>query len=130
MPKAGVPVCWPVLNLLNWLREAVTMTQAICFNCGELKFGAFVECKKCSTRPRTDDEFVLSLAMTDHYFDLLTLGKMGDSVKSGNPPKLDDETRKNLLTNLAEIKAQPIWSAIAGGSKPTSEPTKKRWKFW
>jgi len=46
------------------------MTMATCFNCGEIKFGAFVPCKHCGELPKEDDDWILSLAMTDHYFDL------------------------------------------------------------
>ena len=49
------------------------MTQAVCFKCGEIKFGAFVLCPHCNARPSADEELVLSLAMTDHYFDLATM---------------------------------------------------------
>ena len=53
------------------------MTQAVCFKCGEIKFGAFVLCPHCNARPSADEELVLSLAMTDHYFDLATMKQMG-----------------------------------------------------
>lgn len=53
------------------------MTQAVCFKCGEMKHGAFTDCPHCGGRPVTDDELVLSLAMTDHYFDLATMKQMG-----------------------------------------------------
>ena len=44
------------------------MTTAVCFRCGELKFGAFCPCQ-CGAMPQTEDELAISLAMTDHYFD-------------------------------------------------------------
>ena len=47
------------------------------FKCGEIKFGAFVLCPHCNARPSADEELVLSLAMTDHYFDLATMKQMG-----------------------------------------------------
>ena len=48
--------------------------------------------------PRSEDDLIISLAMTDHYFDMKTLKQMGASIrKNGEPPNLDPETRKNLL---------------------------------
>lgn len=58
------------------------MTQAVCFKCGEMKHGAFTDCPHCGGRPVTDDELVLSLAMTDHYFDLATMKQMGAQAQS------------------------------------------------
>ena len=106
------------------------MTQAICFSCGELKFGAFVDCKSCNERPQTDDELVLSLAMTDHYFDLSTLMQMGESIREGCPPQLDPKTRENLLLNLANLKKQRVWKLMTQSQMKLPKISKKWWKFW
>lgn len=47
--------------------------------------------------------FVLSLAMTDHYFDLATMKQMGAAVKEGKPPHLLLRPRKVLsgISNAA-----------------------------
>ena len=45
------------------------MTMAICFKCGKMKFGAFTQCPECNGEPKTDDEFVISLVMTDHLYN-------------------------------------------------------------
>jgi hypothetical protein len=60
------------------------MTVAVCFRCGERKVGAFGACGKCGVQPITDDDLVLSLAMTDHYFDRPTLAQMGDRISSSH----------------------------------------------
>jgi len=101
------------------------MTQAVCFSCGEMKFGAFTACKQCGKLPRTDDELVLSLAMTDHYFKLDTMLQMGQSVKDGHPPHLDETTRKNLLEDLAKLRKTPVGKLLGGIAQP--EQTKKKW---
>jgi hypothetical protein len=106
------------------------MTRAICYACGDFKFGAFVECKSCGERPNSDDDFVLSLAMTDHYFDLSTLTEMGEAVKSGDPPKLDSKTRTDLLAKLEEFKSGPLWEVISGQKQAQSKPTRKWWKLF
>ena len=53
------------------------MTQAVCFKFGEMKHGSFTDCPHCMGRPVTDDELVLSLAMTDYYLNLATMKQMG-----------------------------------------------------
>jgi hypothetical protein len=101
------------------------MTQAVCFRCGEIKFGAFVVCPHCGGKPKTDDELVLSLAMTDHYFQIGVMRQMGDGIKNGTPPNLDEATRNNLLENLAEIRKTPVGKLL--GDSPRSERKKSKW---
>ena len=73
------------------------MTSAICCNCGEFKFGAFCECEECGHIPKTDDDLVLSLVMTDHYFDTDALESMGLAVREGNPPSVDPQTHAEFI---------------------------------
>jgi hypothetical protein len=76
------------------------MTMAVCFKCGVIKFGAFVPCPECAACPKTEDDLALSLAMTDHYFDLPTLDQMGASVREGKPPHLDPESHAQLVQQI------------------------------
>ena len=99
------------------------MTTATCFNCGEIKFGAFVICPHCNKLPFSDDELILSLAMTDHYFQNDVLIQMGKSIKDGHPPHLDETTRENLLNDLKKIRNSDFSHLIEGGKKMT----KKKW---
>jgi hypothetical protein len=78
------------------------LTIAVCWKCGESKFGAFTPCGKCKAMPGSEDDLALSLAMTDHYFDMATLKQMGASIASGNPPQLDPETRENLIKTVRQ----------------------------
>jgi hypothetical protein len=71
------------------------MTIAVCYMCGELKFGAFNSCGKCGGSPKTEDDFALSLAMTDHYFDKPTLEKMGADLKMESRPTLIPRLENN-----------------------------------
>jgi hypothetical protein len=43
------------------------MTKAICMNCGERKFGAFVDCPKCKFRPQTLLDLTMSEMYSDHH---------------------------------------------------------------
>ena len=80
------------------------MTQAVCYNCGAEKFGAFVPCSECHVAPKTEDALVMSLALTDHYFDLDVLSEIGESIREGGePPNLDANSREHLLKQIREI---------------------------
>ena len=83
------------------------MTQAVCFSCGDLKVGAFTVCSSCGIKPKTDEDMVLSLAMTDHYFDISTLKRMSEMVKRGERVELDESTREMLLNCLVEYRNAP-----------------------
>lgn len=85
------------------------MTTAVCFQCGHLKFGSFLACEECQAKPRTDDELIVSLAMSDHYFDQATLDSMGEYIKEhGHPPQLDPESEKVFRRNFEEVKASGV----------------------
>jgi hypothetical protein len=109
------------------------MTTAVCFKCGEIKFGAFVPCPKCQAVPQTEDDLALAMAMTDHYFDRPTLEEMGRSVAAGKPPSLDPETRAGLIKAMRESGVldrfqKTASSAEARDARPA--PRKPWWKFW
>lgn len=114
------------------------MTMAVCHNCGEIKFGAFVPCPKCHDFPQTEDELILSLAMTDHYFDMRTLRQMGSAVRNGTPPNLDPETRARLSHDLRSsgilAKMQGMISEMRDQQDFDSDddppPKKTWWRFW
>lgn len=107
------------------------MTKAVCVFCGDMKFGAFNACKACSRRPTADDDVILSLAMTDHYFSDSDLSNMGCNIKLGKPPKLDEETRKNLQKTLDNFKLTPAGRAMFGATFESGfRKPKKWWKIW
>jgi hypothetical protein len=107
------------------------MTQAVCFKCGEMKHGVFTKCSHCGERPVTDDELVLSLAMTDHYFDSTTIKQMGAAVAGGKPPNLDEKSRQDLLKQLENARKTPVGRLLGGGilvpqkKKANGGPSKK-----
>jgi hypothetical protein len=99
------------------------MTKAVCFKCGDIKWGALNRCKKCGALPRSDDELTLSLAFTDHYFDLATLQEIGRNIEMGNPPQLDDAIRAKLLPAVNEAKRLTgIGRPVAKKPPPKREP--------
>ena len=85
------------------------MTKAVCFQCGHLKFGSFLPCDLCQAKPQTDEELIVSMAMSDHYFDQPTMESMGKYIKeNGHPPQLDPESEKVFRRNFEEAKASGV----------------------
>jgi hypothetical protein len=113
------------------------VTQAVCFKCGVIKFGAFVACPECSAAPQTEDDLALSLAMTDHYFDVPTLEQMGAAVRDGHSPHLDPQTHAKLIETIRQSSeiAKSLGASVSpdekasrvGDQRPQGKPW---WKFW
>lgn len=73
------------------------MTIAVCFNCGNIKFGAFSECDKCNKIPETHKEKALSMVLTDHFHNEEKLKYFGKSISEGIIIKLEKETEERWL---------------------------------
>ena len=69
-----------------------------------MKFGAFVECSACHAMPESDDDLVLSIALTDHYLPAEALIRESDLVKRGIRPVVEDAFRTRLLTQLPQVQ--------------------------
>jgi hypothetical protein len=101
------------------LTGEIKLTIAICFSCGEQKFGAFTRCGGCKSEPVSDDELVLSLSMTDHYFDHRTLEQMAQAVRRGDPPRIDPKSREMLLQKLSQFKQTQLGSRMISAKQKT-----------
>lgn len=84
------------------------MTQAVCFNCGAIKFGAFVTCPECAERPRENRELVLSLAMTDQYFDMSTLQRMAADIAAGESLHLQADQEQQMLEQIERLGVRQL----------------------
>ena len=56
------------------------MTIALCFNCGDTKFGALLSCQKCSADPTGN--ISLDVLFTDHNFSTQILSEFGSVIKA------------------------------------------------
>jgi hypothetical protein len=64
------------------------MTIALCFKCGDTKFGALLECQKCDAPPTGN--ISLDILFTDHKFSVETLSEFGDVIKAISSASDDD----------------------------------------
>ncbi len=55
------------------------MTWALCFHCGEIKFGAICPCPKCNVASTGD--ISLDILFSDHRFSRATLEKFGQVIQ-------------------------------------------------
>lgn len=82
------------------------MTIALCVKCGVEKFGSFTRCPECGFVPETEEDFIYSLALSDHYFSKDTLGEIGASIKtSGRAPRLPRDQEDQFRQAVRQDKA-------------------------
>src|SRR5258705_6848635 len=68
---------------------------------------------------------MLSLAFTDHYFDLEKLQRIGRDIEMGNPPHLDEATKSKLSPAVQEAK---MMLGIDRTAK--QQASSKRWRLF
>jgi hypothetical protein len=67
-------------------------TTALCFNCGELHFGALTPCDKCGFQPDMEN-FALWTTFSDHFMTPDTLQNFGKVMKTIAAETSDFEER-------------------------------------
>ena len=78
------------------------VTEAICWKCGESKFGGFAECSQCKAVPSDEDDLMFSLFLTDNYLSKQTMMEYQQRIRNGASLVLDDETRSFLRPSVVE----------------------------
>ena len=104
------------------------MTKAICFKCGEEKFGAFTLCKACQIRPQSEDELVSSLGLSDHHHSIAELEKLSLAIKEGLPIQFEPLQKELLMNEVCAFLQTPIGKMLTGQTAITNR--KKWWEFW
>jgi len=104
------------------------LTKAVCYHCGEFKKGAFTGCGSCKSAPNDDEEIVLSLALTDHYFDVATLSKFADAIKNGKKVDLTEAFRAELLETHEEFKSTILGKYFARSREARIDKSAKKGK--
>lgn len=93
-----------VAAVLSVINKGEHMTQAVCFNYGELKFGSFTECENCHRTPENDDDMAFSMALSDHYFSLEQLNEIGNKIKNGENVKLNDADKQRFISEMKDAR--------------------------
>jgi len=93
------------------------MTTAVCFKCGAMKTGTWVECDACGTMPHTEDDLIISMALSDNHpqMDQRALRQLGEHIRAGRPVKVDDESRANILKMIRALPQEQKQLARAMG---------------
>ena len=65
------------------------MTWALCFNCGEVKFGALRACPRCEVGPTGN--VALDMTFSDHHLEKETLEEFGAVIAAIHEVSDDDQ---------------------------------------
>ena len=79
------------------------MTTALCLNCGELKFGAFLPCSKCGHEPVDPEDRAKHLLVSDHYISPEDLEEIGSRIRAGEELRFDPEALQETATKVSAI---------------------------
>lgn len=95
------------------------MGMAICFKCGSAKSGALIACRSCNAAPRTNSEYAVSLALSDHLSSKDQLVQYSHELRNGNKLSVPREAIAQALEALKDpqlltmLGAQPAPPAPA-----------------
>jgi len=104
-----------------------------------MKFGAFNACPGCGATPESEEDYALSLAMTEHYFPKPELEKMAGQVAKGEKLYIDPEVKWRFIQLLRAEgvgrqteASQPFVPGEALDLFPEEPVAKPRrwWRFW
>lgn len=91
------------------------MGMAICFKCGSAKLGALVACKNCSAAPRTNSEYAVSLALSDHLSSEEQLTQYSNELRNGRKLSVP---RDALVEALNALKDPQLMTML--GTQPSA----------
>lgn len=94
------------------------MSMAICFKCGSAKSGALIACPSCNATPRTNSEYAVSLALSDHLSSKNQLAHYSHELR--NHLKLS--VPSYALAQAQEALKDPQLLAMLGAQPATSAP--------
>ena len=91
------------------------MAMAICFKCGSAKSGALVACRSCNAAPRTNSEYAVSLALSDHLSSSDQLAQYSHELRNGKKLSVP---REALVQALDALKDPQLLAML--GAQPQS----------
>ncbi len=99
------------------------MAMAICFKCGSAKSGALLACRSCNAAPRTNNEYAVSLALSDHLSSRDQLAQYSHELRNGKELSVQREAIAQALDALKDpqlltmLGAQPSPPAPAPSAR-------------
>lgn len=108
--------------------KGTRMTAAVCFRCGEWKFGSFTRCRNCGSVPISEDDLIVSMILAEDRMGPAELETFRESIKFGNGIVLDEpsdsELRKAARQHLNIIGRQrPAQGGSHMQTAPADRPT-------
>ena len=94
------------------------MGMAICFKCGSAKSGALIACRSCNAAPRTNSEYAVSLALSDHLSSKDQLAQYSHELRNGNKLSVPREA----LTQALDALKDPQLLAMLGAQPASPAP--------
>ena len=110
------------------------MTKAVCFECGEFKFGALNPCPRCNAEPIYENDIVKSILLSDHNYDESKLIETSSQIRSGLIIEIPPETLERYKNELSKtgvlypkVPQGGILKKIFGGKTKIDEPINVNW---
>ena len=79
------------------------MAKAICWKCGDHKRGALIPCPNCHVIPKSEEEQILSVMLTEHYLDNETINSYQSRIRNGAVVVIDEESQRTLRPVIHEL---------------------------
>lgn len=102
------------------------MAMAICFKCGSGKSGALVACRSCNAAPRTNSEYAVSLALSDHLSSKDQLTQYSHELRNGKKLSVPREALVQALDALKDPQLLAMLGAQPQPATPTPAPASTR----
>ena len=94
------------------------MALAICFKCGSAKSGALVACRNCKVAPKTNSEYAVSLALSDHISTKEQLTQYSHELRTAKKLSVPSEA----LTQAFDALKDPQLLAMLGAQSSAHAP--------
>ncbi|MDR2012496.1 MAG: hypothetical protein LBQ20_05535 [Rhodanobacter sp.] len=93
------------------------MAMAICFKCGSAKAGALVACRNCNVTPKTNSEYAVSLALSDHLSSKDQLAQYSHELRNGKKLSVP---REALVQALEALKDPQLLAMLGAQPQPAA----------
>lgn len=99
------------------------MGMAICFRCGSEKSGALIACRSCKIAPKTNSEYAVSLALSDHLSSKEQLIQYCSDLRGAKKLAFPRGVLVRALEALKDPQLMAMLSAQLPAPAPASSPS-------